>query len=204
MTISFGMGDAMNADDFLFGQIDDRLADIPLLHRSAEMKRAMRKGVDLVTQRYEELLPRSVKQQVPGIHVADMPDDKVAEYETAVAGVSGVERSRKKSRTAGGKRGLPSNIESLLESGHRIVTRGTAAQKKGAREGYASPSYWRTSDRSAGAEEIRKARRGAGQVVGQTKPGRYLEKAIAQATTAVKAEIIETLNRAIDRLTVSA
>lgn len=194
MTISFGIGDSMKDDAFLFDQIDQRLADIPLLHRSKEMRKAFKAGADAVAKRYAELLPRSIKQKVPGTPVAEMPDEKVKEYETAITGLAGVERGRKMARVRARDMRFPTNIESLLEAGHRIVVRGTAAQKIGARQGYASPSYHRDKEKA-------KARRGAGQVVGRVAGGRYLQKAIDQVGIVAKGEIITVLDKAIDRLT---
>jgi hypothetical protein len=189
---------AFTFDDATLAAVDALMAQIPLLHRTAEVKRAMRSGVKIVADRYAELLPRSVRQKVAGIHVADMPGDAVKDYELSIVGVAGLLRTKKRTRT--NDRKFPPNIEALLEDGHRIVVRGTAEQKKGGTKGYSSPSRWKHGENDYGAQAIRASRRGTGDVVGQVPPGRYLERAAEQSRAAVETELTEALTRAIERL----
>lgn len=176
----------LQIDGDAFKRIDAALAQIPIIHRAVEIKRAMRRGAQVVADRYAELLPRSVREQMTGVHLADMPGVRVNDYELSIVGMSAVRRAHKKQRSEADK-GFPTNLESLLEHGHDIVRGGTKSQKKGAREGYAS--------KSAKPEQ-----RGTGKVVGHVPGGHYLERAVQQTQAAVEAEITESLTRAVERL----
>jgi len=199
MTISFGVG-AYNLDeDFLFDQIDQRLGELSILHRGKVLAEALKSGVAIVGRRYEELLPRSIKKKVSGIHLADMPDEKVTEFETAVVALSGVEKTKRDARK------LPPNIDWLLEHGHRIVVRGTAERiftpgKFNRRFTLGRGYTFEPRRQHAASKSKRTGESGKGQVVGFVEPGHYLERAIQQEHHQCERMIIDVLDRAVAKV----
>jgi hypothetical protein len=227
--------------------INAAMGQLPLIHQQSEVKRAMSKAAQGVVERYQELLPRSIRREVIGLHTGEMPGKQVKQYEIAVVGVVGIRRLQKRMRylktmerrkevlaeqgdllksrqrrRAGGGDTLPSNIEWLLEDGHRLVKGGTttgvrasgpqvpgitAAGKRAlGAAGYKQlhPHYWMTPQGdvtrigvgSKGGVQLR----GGGRVIGHVPGGHYLQKAVDQSMPTIEAEILQSLTRAIERL----